>query len=80
MTKNRAPTPVYLDPGMHLGLEVKGLTMETKCFLQFEGSESETVILEFTMMIFSLLLLVHLIYFVVNTLILCLAFHCRKLF
>ena len=27
MTKNRAPTPVYLDPGMHSGLEVKGLTV-----------------------------------------------------
>ena len=26
MTKNRTPTPVYLDPGMHSGLEVKGLT------------------------------------------------------
>ena len=26
MTKNRAPTPVYLDPGMHPCLEVKGLT------------------------------------------------------
>ena len=25
MTKNRTPTPVYLDPGMHPGLEVKGL-------------------------------------------------------
>ena len=25
MTKNRTPTPVYLDPGMHAGLEVKGL-------------------------------------------------------
>ena len=25
MTKNRAPTLVYLDPGMHPGLEVKGL-------------------------------------------------------
>ena len=24
--KNRTPTPVYLDPGMHPGLEVKGLT------------------------------------------------------
>ena len=23
--KNRSPTPVYLDPGMHSGLEVKGL-------------------------------------------------------
>ena len=27
MTKNRTPTPVYLDPGMHPGLEVKGLTI-----------------------------------------------------
>ena len=27
MTKNRTPTPVYLDPGMHPGLEVKGLTV-----------------------------------------------------
>ena len=26
MTKNRTPTPVYLDPGMHPGLGVKGLT------------------------------------------------------
>ena len=25
MTKNITPTPVYLDPGMHPGLEVKGL-------------------------------------------------------
>ena len=25
MTKNRTPTPVYLDPAMHPGLEVKGL-------------------------------------------------------
>ena len=25
MTKNRTPTPVYLDPGMYPGLEVKGL-------------------------------------------------------
>ena len=25
MTKNRTPTLVYLDPGMHPGLEVKGL-------------------------------------------------------
>ena len=25
MTKNKTPTPVYLDPGMHPGLEVKGL-------------------------------------------------------
>ena len=27
MTKNRTRTPVYLDPGMHPGLEVKGLTI-----------------------------------------------------
>ena len=27
MTKSRTPTPVYLDPGMHSGLEVKGLNM-----------------------------------------------------
>ena len=27
MTKNRTPTPVYLDPGMHSGLEVKGLIL-----------------------------------------------------
>ena len=26
MTRNRTPTPVYLDPGMHPGLEVKGLS------------------------------------------------------
>ena len=26
MTKNRTPTQVYLDPGMHPGLEVKGLS------------------------------------------------------
>ena len=29
MTKNRTPTLVYLDPGMHPGLEVKGLI----CFI-----------------------------------------------
>ena len=27
MTKNKTPTPVYLDPGMHSGLEVKGLNL-----------------------------------------------------
>ena len=32
MTKNRTPTPVYLDPGMHSGLEVKGL-MRVSAFL-----------------------------------------------
>ena len=30
MTKNRTPTPVYLDPGMHSGLEVKGLNETNK--------------------------------------------------
>ena len=30
MTKNRTPTPVHLDPGMHPGLEVKGLTASGK--------------------------------------------------
>ena len=30
MTKNRAPTPVYLDPGMHSGLEVKGLNCSSE--------------------------------------------------
>ena len=28
MTKNGTPTPVYLDPGMHPGLEVKGLNTD----------------------------------------------------
>ena len=32
MTKNRTPTPVYLDPGMHPGLEVKGLTADPDYF------------------------------------------------
>ena len=27
---NRTPTPVYLDPGMHPGLEVKGLSSRIK--------------------------------------------------
>ena len=38
MTKNRTPTPVYLDPGMHPGLEVKGLkqlSLRTKLLLSF---------------------------------------------
>ena len=30
MTKNRTPTPVYLDPGMHPGLEVKRLRKRIK--------------------------------------------------
>ena len=33
MTKNRTPTPVHLDPGMHSGLEVKGLSI---IFFQIE--------------------------------------------
>ena len=28
MTKNRTLTPVYLDPGMHSGLEIKGLILK----------------------------------------------------
>ena len=32
MTKNRTPTPVYLDPGMHPGLEVKGLKQNATTF------------------------------------------------
>ena len=32
MTKNRTPTPVYLDPGMHPGLEVKGLINAVKIY------------------------------------------------
>ena len=35
MTKNRTPTPVYLDPGMHSGLEVKGLTFRIVCLKYF---------------------------------------------
>ena len=30
MTKNRTRTPVYMDPGMHPGLEVKGLIRPTE--------------------------------------------------
>ena len=30
MTKNKTPTPVYLDPGMHPGLEVKGLNEQVQ--------------------------------------------------
>ena len=33
MTKNGARTPVYLDPGMHPGLEVKGLTIDCASML-----------------------------------------------
>ena len=30
MTKNGTPTPVYLDPGMHSGLEIKGLMLSQR--------------------------------------------------
>ena len=37
MTKNRTPTPVYLDPGMRPGLEVKGLMqVRVKTFMQVQ--------------------------------------------
>ena len=35
MTKNRTPTPVYLDPGMHPGLEVKGLKASNCLFFKW---------------------------------------------
>ena len=35
MTKNRTPTPVYLDPGMHPGLEVKGLIRENDPLISY---------------------------------------------
>ena len=35
MTKNRTPTPVYLDPGMHPGLEVKGLITTIGFLIRF---------------------------------------------
>ena len=45
MTKNRAPTPVYLDPGMHPGLEVKGLTVfYSPPGLRGSGNAAETAI------------------------------------
>ena len=34
MTKNRTLTPVYLDSGMHPGLEVKGLTTLAVALIQ----------------------------------------------
>ena len=39
MTKNRTPTPVYLDPGMHHGLEVKGLSVVKvkRSFAQYQA-------------------------------------------
>ena len=36
MTKNRTPTPVYLDPGMHPGLEVKGLMICAYAFVRWD--------------------------------------------
>ena len=41
MTKNRTPTSVYLDPGMHSGLEVKGLTRD---IIKFEGGGPRVVV------------------------------------
>ena len=37
MTKNRTRTPVYLDPGMHPGLEVKGLSKKIAFYLGILG-------------------------------------------
>ena len=42
MTKNTTPTPVYLDTGMHPGLEVKGLTPPDNTF-QLSLSDSITI-------------------------------------
>ena len=39
MTKNRTPTLVYLDPGMHPGLEVKGLINQVKIVLRLWQNE-----------------------------------------
>ena len=36
MTKNRTPTLVYLDPGMHPGLEVKGLIVPIRLLHQYD--------------------------------------------
>ena len=44
MTKNRTPTPVYLDPGMHPGLEVKGLNMlKTEMAIIFTYLENDKI-------------------------------------
>ena len=43
MTKNRARTPVYLDPGMHLGLEVKGLSRRrSRTIINYYNKSSKT--------------------------------------
>ena len=41
MTKNRTPTPVYLDHGMHPGLEVKGLIPVREVWI-LEGSPCQS--------------------------------------
>ena len=44
MTKNRTRTPVYLDPGMHPGLEVKGLkVLPPNPRSTFEGTVSKHI-------------------------------------
>ena len=40
MTKNTTPTPVYLDPGMHPGLEVKGLRFYLLFYIFVKGGHS----------------------------------------
>ena len=45
MTKNRTPTPVYLDPGMHPGLEVKGLNIKNNHHLHKHELMLQTVII-----------------------------------
>ena len=42
MTKNRTPALVYLDPGMHPGLEVKGL--KDRSAEQYASNNSYTIL------------------------------------
>ena len=42
MTKNRTRTPVYLDPGMHPGLEVKGLSRFSMCKYSTEMAQNNS--------------------------------------
>ena len=44
MTKNRTPTPVYLDPGMHPGLEVKGLSNHVTYMANFHLFNMEIIL------------------------------------
>ena len=60
MTKNGTPTPVYLDPGMHPGLEVKGLRdcnmtgsdihitvyRQTECFIRHKHYKHDELIMK----------------------------------